>query len=66
MAEPERVSVVYVTQNGKDWLKVSLPTGLVPPPSIELHKPLSGPVVFWYAECWGIPIPAAALADDVT
>jgi hypothetical protein len=52
---------IYVTQE-KDaqWIRLAHPGGLVPPPTLTLHKPLEGPVVFYYAECYGLPIPAEA------
>lgn len=50
----------YVTQDGKLWLNLQHPAGLLPPPTFELHKPLDGSVVFYYAKCYGLPIPPEA------
>ena len=53
---------VYVTREGGLWLSVRHPDGLIPPPTIELHKPMEGPVTFYFAECYGLPVPPEALA----
>ncbi len=50
----------YVTRDGARWLNVRYPDGLVPPPSIELHKPLAGAVTFYFAECFNLPVPSEA------
>lgn len=50
----------YVTHDGSAWLNVQHPDGLVPPPVIELHRPLSGPVTFYFASCHGLAIPPEA------
>lgn len=50
----------YVTQDGTAWLNVQYPDGLVPPPFLELHEPLSGPVRFYFASCYGLAVPPAA------
>ena len=60
MSDPGRNRVVYVTEDGTRWLAVDFPSGLIPPPAFELHEPLAGPVQFLFAECYGLPIPAAA------
>jgi hypothetical protein len=51
---------VYVTQDGSDWLAIEYPVGLVAPPTLTLGRPLAGPVEFFYAECYRLPIPAEA------
>lgn len=50
----------YVTQDGSAWLNVQHPDGLVPPPVIELHQPLSGPVEFYLASCYNLTVPPGA------
>lgn len=42
------------------WLNIQHPDGLVTPPVIELHEPMAGPVAFYYAECYGLPVPLEA------
>lgn len=62
MAEPARSRVVYVTNDGTGrWLVLDVPFGLVAPPTLEIHKPLEGPVEFFYAQCYGLPVPDEAL-----
>ena len=59
--EPDRGHMVYVTQDGTGrWMTAGYPFGLIPPPTIELHKPLGGPVVFYAATMYGLPVPAEA------
>jgi hypothetical protein len=50
----------YVTSDGKRWLNVQHPDGLVPPPTFTLHEPHVGPVEFYFAECYQLPIPPEA------
>lgn len=58
-----RNRVVYVTNDGVEWLVLDVPSGLVTPPTITIHQPLAGPVEFFYAECYGLAIPAEAAAQ---
>ena len=58
--EPERGEIVYVTADSAQWLRIEVPSGLFTPPTIDLHKPMSGPVTFYYAECFKLPVPAEA------
>lgn len=60
MADPKRSQVVYVTADGSQWMRVDVPFGLITPPTLTFHKPLAGPVEFFYAECYGLPIPQEA------
>jgi hypothetical protein len=57
---PARAEVVYVTGDSSAWLRLSVPSGLISPPTIELHRPLSGPVTFYDAESFRLPVPAEA------
>lgn len=58
--ERERNRVIYVTSDGSDWLAVDVPFGLIPPPTIQLHRPLAGPVEFYHADSYRLPIPDEA------
>jgi hypothetical protein len=58
--EPERGRVIYVTADSSQWLVIEYPFGLITPPTIELHRPLQGAVIFYYAQCYGLAIPAEA------
>jgi hypothetical protein len=57
----ERGRAIYVTQPAGEWVAIDLPFGLVPPPILELHKPMAGPVPFYHAEGYRLPIPKQAL-----
>lgn len=58
-------TTVFVTNDGSDrWLAVQHPDGLVPPPIIELHEPLVGPVAFYFASCYHLPVPKGAPRED--
>lgn len=58
---PERSRVVYVTQDGTGrWLCIDVPSGLITPPTLTIHKPLEGPVEFFYAQCYGLTVPREA------
>jgi len=62
MTEPARSRVVYVTNDGTGrWLVLDVPFGLITPPTLEIHKPMEGAVEFFYAQCYGLPVPAEAL-----
>jgi hypothetical protein len=56
VAEPERSRVIYVTQDTtvreQRWLVIDVPFGLISPPSIMLHEPMRGPVVFYHASAY--------------
>ena len=66
MSEPERGRTVYVTSDGSQWLAIEYPFGLITPPTIELpetislHRPLVGPVIFYHASAYKLPIPPEA------
>lgn len=63
MSEPDRTRTVYVTQDGTGrWLIIDVPRGLIMPPTLSLHNPLVGPVEFFYAQCYKLPVPDEALA----
>ena len=70
---PERTEVIYVTADSSQWLRLDVPFGLISPPTFELPKtidllkPLVGPVTFYDAECFQLPVPPAARqVADVT
>jgi hypothetical protein len=63
MSEPERQKIVYVTADSSQWMVLDKQIGLISPPTIELHRPLVGPVTFYYAECYQLPIPPEAEAE---
>jgi ribosomal protein L37E len=54
----ERTEVFYVTSDSSLWLRVNVPHGLITPPTIELHKPMAGPVVFYHASSYKLRLPA--------
>lgn len=56
MSDPERNETTYVTKAGQ-VLYLNVPHGLVPPPMIDLHQPLAGPVTFFLAEAYRLPVP---------
>jgi len=56
----ERNRIVYVTSDASDWLAVDVPFGLITPPTIQLHRPLAGPVEFYHADSYRLPIPGEA------
>jgi hypothetical protein len=60
MTDPERIKVIYVTADSSQWLTIDMPFGLISPPTIELHKPLIGPVVFYHASAYQLRIPKEA------
>lgn len=56
-----RTRVVYVTnETPARWLLIDVPMGLITPPTIELHKPLAGPVVLYHADSYSLPVPDEA------
>jgi hypothetical protein len=63
--EPERSRVVYVTPDSSQWLVLDIPFGLVAPPTISVHRPpLYGPVEFYHASAYNLPVPAGAERTD--
>lgn len=62
MREPERSIVVYVTADSTRWLLIDVPSGLITPPVLALHKPFEGPADFFYASSYRLPVPAEAEA----
>jgi hypothetical protein len=60
VSDPERNRAVYVTADSGRWLAIDFPFGLITPPSIELHQPMAGPVTFYLAESYRLPIPPEA------
>ena len=64
MADPGRGQWIYVTADSSEWLRVDLPFGLIAPPTITLHRPLAGPVEFFYADAYKLRIPEAAKVAD--
>jgi hypothetical protein len=60
VSDPERGTWIYVTADSRQWLKLDLPFGLIAPPILELHQPLAGPVLFYYAEGYQLPVPEEA------
>ena len=60
MPDPERTNRIYVTADSSQWVRLSVPFGLIAPPTIELHKPLEGPVTFYDAEGYNLKIPIAS------
>lgn len=59
----DQVTTTYVTKDGNLWMNVVHPPGLIPPPMFNLHRPFEGPVVFYFAQCYGIPIPPEATCE---
>jgi hypothetical protein len=62
-AEPERNRIVFVTSDSSLWLAIDVPFGMITPPTIELHVPLKGSVVFYNAESYQLRIPEEALHE---
>lgn len=60
MSDPERTVAVYVTADSSAWARLSVPSGLITPPTIELYRPLAGPVVFYHASAHKLPVPPEA------
>lgn len=58
----ERIRIIYVTADSHRWIAVDTAHGLVTPPYIDLHQPHLGPVRFYDAESYRLPVPAAAKA----
>jgi hypothetical protein len=58
----ERSSVIYVVPGTDQWISVNVEDGIVTPPTITFHRPLVGPVEFFYAEIYRLPIPKEAKA----
>jgi hypothetical protein len=57
-----RSKIIYCTMDSSQWLILTPPEGLVPPPVISMHKPLAGPVEFYHAAAYNIPVPDDAKA----
>jgi hypothetical protein len=55
-----RVRIIYVTPDSHRWMMLDVPDGLITPPHIDLHVPVVGPVRFYYAQSYQLPIPLAA------
>lgn len=55
--------VAYVTADSSQWMVLESPDGLISPPTIELHQPQVGTVVFYYASCYELRIPEGVEAD---
>jgi hypothetical protein len=60
MKEPERTNRIYVTTDSSQWIRLSVPFGLIAPPTIELHKPLEGPVTFYDSDGYNLKVPTEA------
>jgi hypothetical protein len=43
----KRSEWVYATDDGELAVKVDFPFGLIPPPTVDLHRPLVGTVRFY-------------------
>jgi hypothetical protein len=58
----ERNQAVYVVpgQEPDLWLRIDFPFGMISPPTITLHRPLVGPVEFYHADSYRLPIPEEA------
>lgn len=52
--------ITYVTADGIQWLNLNKPHGLISPPTITLHQPSVGPVVFYNADGYQLNIPKEA------
>jgi hypothetical protein len=60
--EPKRSKETYATADGSLALTVDWPFGLIAPPTIELYRPMVGPVTFYMTSCYtGIVVAADAL-----
>jgi hypothetical protein len=57
-----RSKIVYCTMDSSQWLILTPPAGLVSPPVIALHQPSAGPVEFYHASAYNIPVPDDAKA----
>jgi hypothetical protein len=54
---------VYVTTGQPpEWLLIDVPSGMITPPTFEIHRPLVGAATFYYADCYSLPIPKDARA----
>jgi hypothetical protein len=60
MQDPERNRIVYVTADSSQWIVIDVPFGLITPPTIELHRPLVGAVMFYHASGHRLRVPAEA------
>jgi hypothetical protein len=60
MTDPERTNRIYVTADSSQWARLSVPFGLIAPPTIELHKPLSGTIMFYDSDGYNLPVPTEA------
>lgn len=57
----ERNTIIYVTtEQPPRWLRIDVPAGMIPPPTITVGQPMQGTVEFYFAECYRLPIPAEA------
>lgn len=56
MSEPHS-RIVYTTTDSQRWMVIDIPDGLISPPYIDLHQPFEGPVRFYYAEPYKLPVP---------
>lgn len=55
--DEERTEWVYVTNTQpQQVVRVDAPLGLIMPPTIDLHRPMVGPVTFYHADGYGIPV----------
>lgn len=66
MADPVRSQVTFATRDGSQALVVDAPAGIILPPVIEAHVPLRGPLVFYYASAYKIPVEPETLTRGLT
>jgi hypothetical protein len=64
MSDPERNRIVYVTADSSKWVAINVPFGLISPPTIELYRPLAGPVMFYHADGHQLRIPPEASKEN--
>jgi hypothetical protein len=55
-----RTRAVYVDPVTDGWAVLDVPFGLVTPPTVTVHWPAVGPVVFFHASSYGFPVPEEA------
>lgn len=61
----ERFRAVYVTADSSKWTVIDVPHGLITPPTIELHMPSVGTVIFLKASGHSLPVPRGAVKEGV-
>jgi hypothetical protein len=58
----KRSKVVYCTMDSSQWAILEPPAGMISPPVISLQQPFVGPVEFYHASAYNLPVPDDAKA----